>query len=198
MTYFLKYTKQQNSPKKKDGEDPMRFLATTITLLLLTGCSAVDMTAYKNSELKLDLFTFFTGDTKGWGIVQDRKGNLTRQFVVDIRGEVTDLGELVLHEDFYWNDGELSSRTWILSKHDNHNYSGTAADVIDRAAGTLYGNVLNWKYQLNLAVDDSNWKVTFDDWMYKVSEDMLLNKAIMSKFGFTVGEVTIVFQKSRD
>lgn len=49
---------------------------------------------------------------------------------------------------------------------------------------------------LNLQVDDTTWKITFDDWMFLVSEDLLLNKAIMTKFGFKVGEVTIVFQKN--
>jgi hypothetical protein len=55
--------------------------------------------------------------------------------------------------------------------------------------------VLNWKYLLNLKVDDTTWKIRFDDWMFLVSDNLLLNKATMSKFGFKVGEVTIVFQK---
>jgi len=55
--------------------------------------------------------------------------------------------------------------------------------------------VLNWQYLLNLKVDDSTWKIKFDDWMFLVTDQVLINKARMSKFGLTVGEVTIVFQK---
>lgn len=170
------------------------FLAITLTLLL-TGCSTIDMQRYTNNSPQLNLYNYFTGDTRGWGIVQDRKGVLTRRFVVDIIGEVTGDGQLVLRENFDWSDGEKSTRTWVLSQQDKHNFTGTAGDVIDQAAGTLYGNVLNWQYQLNLKVDDSTWEITFDDWMFLVSEEMLLNKATMSKFGLKVGEVTIVFRK---
>ena len=87
-------------------------------------------------------------------------------------------------------------RTWVLEKQAAHKYTGKVEDVIDSADGTLFGNVLNWQYMLNLQVDDTTWKIKFDDWMFLVSEDLLLNKAIMTKFGFKVGEVTIVFQKN--
>ncbi|MGW8194932.1 MAG: DUF3833 family protein, partial [Desulforhopalus sp.] len=101
-----------------------------------------------------------------------------------------------LREFFTWSDGEKSTRTWKIRKHDDHNYTGTAGDVIGDAEGTLYGNVLHWTYQLHLEVDDSRWKVKFDDWMFLVNDRLLLNKATMSKFGVDVGEVTIVFEKS--
>ncbi len=173
----------------------MRLLFAISIMLLLTSCSTIDTQRYANNTPRLDLYNYFNGNTRGWGIVQDRKGVLTRQFVVDIIGEVTADGELVLKEKFEWNDGEESSRTWVLSQQDNHSFTGTAGDVIDHAEGTLHGNVLNWQYQLKLKVDDSTWKITFDDWMFLVSEEMMLNRATMYKFGFKVGEVTIVFRK---
>lgn len=173
----------------------MKTLAAAIILMILTGCSSIDMKAYVDNEPRFDLYSYFNGETKGWGIVQDRKGTLLRQFVVDIRGEVNEDGQLVLLEDFDWSDGEQSTRTWILDRQSEHQYAGTAGDVVDTAAGTLYGNVLNWKYQLDLEVGERTWRLRFDDWMFKVSEEMVINKAIMSKFGYRVGEVTIVFKK---
>jgi hypothetical protein len=173
----------------------MKSIVISILVLLLSGCSTVDMSRYSRNTPQLDLFDYFNGNTRGWGIVQDRKGTLTRQFVVDIVGQVNSKGNLVLEEHFDWSDGEKSQRTWELSKQSDHDYSGTAEDVISSADGKLYGNVLNWKYLLNLKVDDTTWKIRFDDWMYLVSDDLLLNKATMTKFGFKVGEVTIVFQK---
>lgn len=166
-----------------------------LILVSLTGCSGVDIEQYRENSPRLDLFNYFTGKTKGYGIVQDRSGTLTRQFVVDITGTVDSNGRLTLFEEFDWNDGEESTRTWLLTQNGEHNLSGEAADVVDTAAGLLYGNVLNWRYQLNLKVDDSTWKINFDDWMFLVTDEILINKATMSKFGFTVGEVTIVFQK---
>ncbi len=173
----------------------MKYIIALIVLILLTGCSAVDIKQYDSNTPKLDLFSYFIGETKGYGIVQDRKGTLTRQFTVDITGTIQADGSLSLYEKFDWSDGEKSTRTWIISKKSDHLYSGTAEDVASPADGIAYGNVLNWQYLLNLKVDDSTWKIKFDDWMFLVTDQVLLNKAKMSKFGLTVGEVTIVFQK---
>ena len=173
----------------------MRKILLIFIAIYLTGCSAIDVSMYRDNEPRLELFEYFTGETKGWGIVQDRKGELLRQFTVDIKGVINEQGELVLYEDFFWSDGEESTRTWVLTSNDAHNYTGVAEDVEGTAQGITYGNVLNWKYKLNVDVGDSTWKLTFDDWMFRVSEKMLINRAEMLKFGFTVGEVTIVFEK---
>jgi hypothetical protein len=37
--------------------------------------------------------------------------------------------------------------------------------------------------------------VQFDDWMYLMSDKVMLNKAQMSKFGIKLGEVTLSFVK---
>ena len=39
-------------------------------------------------------------------------------------------------------------------------------------------------------------EVQFDDWMYLMDERVLLNKAVMSKFGVRLGEVTLAFCKN--
>jgi len=173
----------------------MKYIISLLVLIFMTGCSAVDMEQYSSNSPKLDLFDYFIGETKGYGIVQDRKGTLTRQFTVDITGIIQADGSLNLYEKFDWSDGEKSTRTWKISKKNQHLYSGTAEDVASPADGIAYGNVLNWQYLLNLKVDDSTWKIKFDDWMFLVTDQVLINKARMSKFGLTVGEVTIVFQK---
>ena len=174
----------------------MRWLSVLFVVLFISGCSTIDMRMYRDNEPQLDLFTYFQGKTKGWGIVQDRKGELLRQFVVDIDGKLSDDGSLVLEEHFTWNDGERSTRTWTLDRVDSHRFTGTAEDVAGQAEGVVSGNVLLWQYQLNLKVEETTWLITFEDWMFKVSDKLLLNRATMTKFGFTVGEITIVFQKA--
>jgi hypothetical protein len=46
-----------------------------------------------------------------------------------------------------------------------------------------------------LPVDGKVYNVQFDDWMYLMSDKVMLNKASMSKFGFRLGEVTLSFTK---
>ena len=164
-------------------------------LLLLAGCSGVDINQYQNNTPKFDLFSYFEGTTKGWGIVQDRKGALTRQFTVDILGSTDEKGRLVLKEYFDWSDGEQSTRTWTITRTGENQFTGMAPDVVGEATGTNVGNILNWKYILNLEVDGDTYKVNFDDWMFLMPDNVLLNRASMSKFGFHLGDVIIVFNK---
>ncbi len=150
---------------------------------------------YKQHKPSLSLFDYFQGETKGWGMFQDRNGQLKRQFVVDIKGTIDDQGRLVLEEDFVWNDGEKSKRIWTITKEENNKFSGTASDVIGTAKGASAGNAFHWNYVLNLPVGDKTYKVNFDDWMFLQPNGVLLNRAKMSKFGFRLGEVFISFKK---
>jgi hypothetical protein len=162
--------------------------------LLAAGCSGVDVKRYAGQQPEFDLFDYFIGETRGWGIVQDRKGELLRQFVVDINGYLNAAGELVLDEQFVWSDGEHSERIWTIERTGTHDFRGRAADVVGVAEGAVYGNVLNWNYVLNLEARGSTWKVRFDDWMFLQPDGLLLNRATMSKFGFELAQVTIAFQ----
>ncbi|MFO7766296.1 MAG: DUF3833 domain-containing protein [Pelovirga sp.] len=178
-----------------------RFVLVSIVLALLllaAGCSAVDVKRYAGQQPEFDLFDYFIGETRGWGIVQDRNGELVRQFVVDINGYRNDAGELVLDEQFVWSDGEHSERIWTIEKTGPNDFRGRAADVVGVAEGAIYGNALNWNYVLNLEARGSTWKVRFDDWMFLQPDGVLLNRATMSKFGFELAQVTIAFQPVED
>lgn len=178
---------------------PLQSLRTLIILLSITftftGCSDTDIRQYGGRTPEFDLFSYFSGQTKGWGMVQDRKGVLLRQFVVDIVGTQDEQENLVLEEDFYWSDGEQTRRVWTITRKGNNSFQGNAADVVGVARGVSSGNALNWQYDLEVDVDDSIWVLHFNDWMFLQPDGVLLNKAAMTKFGFRVGEVTIAFQK---
>lgn len=149
---------------------------------------------FEGREPRLLIEEYLAGDIRAWGIFEDRFGNLRREFVVDITG-TWDGETLILDEDFLYSDGETQRRTWTIRKLDEHRYSGTAADVIGEAEGVSYGNALNWRYTLALKIGDSVWNVRFDDWMFLQADDVLVNRAKVTKFGFELGEVTIFFRK---
>ncbi|WP_446012072.1 DUF3833 domain-containing protein [Candidatus Electrothrix sp.] len=166
-----------------------------IAVIVLSGCSGIDVSTYQGNVPQFDLFTYFHGETKGWGMVQDRQGRMIRQFVVDIDGRIDPQGNLILTEDFDWSDGEKSSRVWIISRTEEGGIVGNADDVVGEAAGSSAGNVLQWNYHLLVEVDDRTWKVALDDWMFLQPDEVLINKTKMSKFGLSLGEITIVFTK---
>ena len=169
---------------------------TLFIILIFTGCSQTDMKEFQNNTPKLDLFSFFEGDTIAYGIFEDRFGNLKRQFRVNINGKI-DNQILTLDEDFLYDDGEQAKRIWKIEKKIDNNqhvtYEGQADDVDGKASGSISGNALNWSYSIYLNIKGSDIKVHFNDWIYEQSEDLAINRAYVSKFGINIGSVTLVF-----
>lgn len=174
----------------------MTILRTALlsALLSLGACAAPDVSHYANDRPALDLPHYFVGTTDAWGMFQKRSGEVVKRFHVVIEGR-QDAGTLVLDEHFDYADGTKQRRVWTLRPQANGHWQGTADDVIGTAEGAVAGNTLHWKYRLRLPVGDKTYDVGFDDWMYLVDEQTMVNRARMSKFGFTLGEVTLLFRK---
>lgn len=168
------------------------FLATGA---LVAGCaSTIDPQTYAAEKPTLDLSQYFNGKLDAWGVVTDRSGKVTRRFTVVMNCTwVGDTG--TLDEDFTYADGKKERRVWTIKKLPGGKYTGTASDVVGVAQGQASGNALNWGYTLRLPVDGKEYDVQFDDWMWLVDEKVMLNKAVMTKFGFKLAEITISFTK---
>lgn len=162
-------------------------------MALVTACSSMEARDFADAEPPLVLEEYFAGRTRAWGLFEDRSGDLRRQFVVDIEG-TWDGRELVLDEHFTYSDGEKDRRVWRIVKKDNHRYEGRATDVVGVAYGSAYGNVVHWRYDLDLKVGDDTWRVHFDDWMFLQPDGVLMNRARVSKWGLEIGDVTLVFK----
>lgn len=162
---------------------------------LLAGCSGrPSLEGPKLSERELNLEEFFAGDLVAYGQFQDVFGNVSRRFVVDIDGR-WDGRQLTLVEDFVYEDESTERRIWTLEKTGPQTWRGTAPGVLGEALGEERGDVFNWQYRIDLPVDGETVRVRFDDWMWLLSEDRLLNRAYMYRFGLKVGEVVIIFER---
>ena len=150
---------------------------------------------FKNTKPELIIEQYFNGEVSAWGILQNRNGKVTRQFNAKMIGKYEDK-VLTLEEDFYWKDGESQKRIWKIKKIDDHNYVGTAQDVIGKAKGTSYGSAFKFEYTLLLPYKKKNIKINFDDWIFKQDDKIAINRATLTKFGFKVGELTVFFQKN--
>ena len=172
-----------------------KILLSVLVVFSFSSCAIQSIENYENEKPSFDLQEFFNGNTTGWGIVQDRSGTVTRRFVVEILGKFNG-SEGTLDEQFKWSDGKDEQRIWRLNKVNSKQWIGTADDVVGKAVGTISGNTLKWEYILKLPLENGSINVKFDDWMYLVDENVLMNKAKFSKFGFVLGEVTLSFVKS--
>ena len=175
----------------------IKSISLIISLFLITSCSnnsAMKPEDFKNKEPRLIIEEYLSGDVKAWGVLQNRSGKVTRQFSADLNG-TWDGKQLILKEKFNWNDGEVQDREWKINKIDEHNYEGTAGDVVGKAKGYSYGPAFKFEYVLLVPVKGRDLKITFDDWIFKQDEKVAINRATMTKFGFRVAELTVVFVK---
>ena len=165
-----------------------------IFLLLLSACSDHSIKSYRGEEPIINLREFFDGDIYALGIVQDRSGQVIKRFKVDIKAYWNG-NKAILDEKFVYSDGTKSSRVWELKEIGASKYEGRADDVVGIASGETAGNTFYFEYDLDLPVGDTNYKVNFEDWMYLLDKNTLLARSYMNKWGFNLGEVTIVMNK---
>jgi len=149
---------------------------------------------YKNTKPEIKIEEYFLGNVKAWGILQDRKGRVTRQFTAAMNGSFNGK-DFILNENFNWSDGEKQQRRWVIKKIGENKYEGTAPDVIGVAKGVSYGSAFKFEYNLLIPFKNKKIKVKFDDWIFKQDDEVAINRAIISKFGFKVGELTVFFSK---
>lgn len=163
-------------------------------MTFLTACTGPNLAYYKQDAPPLDLKDYFTGPIKAWGLVQDRKGQVTRRFDVVMHGSWEgDVGTLEEHFNYY--DGETDKRVWTITKISANRYEGKAGDIIGKADGEVAGNTMRWAYVMDLPVGDTTYKITFDDWMFLMNDGVLINRSYLKKFGITVAELTLFMQK---
>jgi hypothetical protein len=174
----------------------MQSAASAMLLYALFGCAIVDPVVYAGQKPELVLETYFNGQLTGHGLLMGRSGEIKRRFVVDLSASWS--GETgTLDEQFVWSDGERQHRVWTLKRAGAGRYIGTAPDVVGEAQGVVSGNSLTWSYMLAVPVDGATWNLHFDDAMFLVDENVMLNRAVMTKWGLRVGEIFIAFDRKR-
>ena len=95
-----------------------------------------------------------------------------------------------------YSDPSILETIGDFEKIDDHNYLGSASDVVGKAKGTSYGSVFKFEYNLNIPLKGKNIKIRFDDWIFKQDNKVAINRATLTKFGFKVGELTVFFMKN--
>ena len=172
----------------------IKIIAFLILIIPFSGC-AIDENKYQYLEPEFELFEFFSGEVKAWGIVQDYSGDLVQRFTVDMEGVLED-GVLTLNEIFSYDLGDgVEQRTWILEPSAKKSFVGRASDIEGFAEGNSYGNAFNFKYEMNIQISGDDYRVHFDDWFWAFDKKTIVNRSYIKKFGFTIAEVTIFMQK---
>lgn len=168
--------------------------AALATSVILSGCASQQIQTYAAENPVLDLQQYFNGTLDGYGVFTDRSGTVVKRFSVVMKCSWTG-GQGIFDETFSYSDGSTQKRVWRLTKLADGRYTGRADDVVGEAAGEGLGNTFHWNYTLSLPVGGRVFEVQMDDWMYLMTDKVMLNKTAMSKFGVRMGEVTLSFFK---
>lgn len=172
-----------------------RILALFIPVSLIACGHASVQELYSDLDPEFNPSTFFDGELAAYGIVKNRGGKVIRRFKADIIGE-WEGNNGTLDETFYFDDGEVSKRFWELEMDaSTKTLNGKAGDVIGQAIGSYAGPTLHWKYTLRIPYKEKTIDVAIDDWLYLINDNKLINESVLRKFGFKVGEITLVIEK---
>lgn len=169
-------------------------LCVCISALLFQGCNMNHIKDYEENHPVLNMEDYFAGPVKGYGLVQKYTGGVRRRFTVDMQGQWTG-NQGTLDEDFVYDNGEKQHRQWRLTRTDAHHFTALADDVTGITHGEQYGNAIHMVYVLQIPYNGSTMDVTMDDWLYRVNDKVVLNNAVMKKFGIPIGRITASFFK---
>ena len=68
-------------------------------------------------------------------------------------------------------------------------------DEKGEAVAKEQGNAFNMKYKMDLDLGFGELRVNFNDWMFRIDESTIINKATINKFGLNIATVTLFFRK---
>lgn len=172
------------------------YVFAVVAITFLGGCSTMTIQDYADKTPKLIPSQDLVGEFTAHGIFIDRFKALRRSFTVDIVGTWDDdTRTLTLDEKFVYDDGERQHRIWTLVQQDEHTYTATANDIEGEQTVKVYGNTLNMTYNYPIKTGGRTIHMTFDDWIHKQSDDVLLNRTHVTKWGLRVGELLISFNR---
>ena len=167
-----------------------------LLMSFLSACNSVPVDTYVSERPYFEPRVFFDGEIDAWGVVYDWRGRVKRRFVVDILARA-DNDEITLDEKFLFSDGEASTRVWRITVSSDNAITARADDVVGEASGEIAGNAMGLSYVIDLPVGDRQFRVRFDDMLWQIDDDVVFNRAKISKFGLKVGEV-MLFMKKRN
>ncbi|MEM1102996.1 MAG: DUF3833 family protein [Pseudomonadota bacterium] len=146
------------------------------------------------NDQKFILEDYFDGDIAAWGVFRARFGDKKRSFRMDIEG-ARDGSILTLDERVLYDDGERGDRFWTFTRKSDTLYEGVTEDVPGVSRGVVLGDEIRWSYDFRLKVGERGVPFEFDDRMYLMDNETVLNRVVIKKFGVRVGDITASFHR---
>lgn len=146
------------------------------------------------TDTLFDLTRFLEGRTSAWGVFEDRFGKVRRRFTVDMMGRWKGM-TFYLEEQFTYDDRSTETRIWRVTPTRGGQFTATCDDCVGTAHGAYDADSVRMSYRFRLKMDACEITVDFDDRIYRIDDGLAVNRAIMSKWGVKLGEVSLFFRR---
>ncbi len=141
-----------------------------------------------------DFASYFAGNTRAVGIVENRFGVRKRAFVARFFGEWR--GEtFLLHEDFTYCDGATEQRTWQITFDADGRFTTTSKDCVGHGRGAPGPAGCRHAYAFRLPIGKRTITLDIAESYTALGRDDLLCSARMTKWGLRAGTILIAFSK---
>lgn len=166
-----------------------------LMLLVMSGCRTMTPSELAATTPVLDPLQYFEGETRSWGVIENRRGDPVSQFRADLTGRRE--GDLLtIEQRFTFVDDRRETRRWRIRRVAPNRYEATANDVVGVSKGEARGNTFHWSYVTAGSragfIDDLRYEL----WMYLMDDGKtLINRVTVTKFGIVVARTTERFRR---
>jgi len=164
-------------------------LMLAIALVLVRSFIRMRPADFADADTVLALERYFSGHLRGWGVFEDRFGRVRRQFRIDSSGQLYGT-TLQIDQTITFDSGAIHTRVWSFQRQPDGRYLGTANDVAGEAIGSGSGNTITLRYTVRRRVLGLPQRAEVEDWMFLQPGGVVIERARVTKWGFTVGQIS--------
>ena len=161
---------------------------------ILGACSTIPPQGTALSEKGVMLERDFRGRSYAKGVFTNRITGSQRPFTVVLNGDWSGR-RLTLREDFAYADGETDVKTWVFTRTGKASWTGTREDVVGVAEISTEGGIVRLGYDIDLPTSSGKVRLRFEDVIERNAQGVVVNRAIVSKFGLPLGDVDLTFSR---
>lgn len=142
---------------------------------------------------------FFDGAIEGWGVMESPLGALLKRYTVKAEGRWDPAeGVVRFNETWTFDDRHVDTLFWRIRPLGEGKYSGLEPRLDGEAEGDQAGFAFHWRYTRETPQPDgSSTKLNFDDWFWKIDDDVVIVKGTAGRLGLPFAIVHATYRKIR-
>lgn len=151
---------------------------------------------YADTGPVFDLRETLNGPLIANGVIYGPTGRVAARFVADMEGRWDAEGG-TLAESFRYDSGRTQDRAWRIAIGSDGRFTATADDVVGPGEGIISGATATLRYRLRLPAEAGGWELDVTDWLYRVEDGTVVNRAQFRRFGVLLGELVATIRPVR-